>query len=263
MGNIMSVKNKLQLLRLKEMDPGSLTLALMSDIRTLANDDLLEEKPIFNALHVATFLHRNQTRANRKNLPRTPYIEHPLRNALRLLRWGCTTQDIIVAALLHDTIEDCVDDIILYYIGTDPAPLGEQEKRDMAVAWMAAEFGPEVARIVLAVSNGFTPEGMTKDEKRLAYAKHVAKIIEDDPAVFLVKFSDFVDNALGLYHNNIAGKEAMIAHLAVKYYAVVSIFAIVYEGPVGLKLPVDAAGFREIGSQIRAAESRLKDLLPK
>lgn len=258
----MSVKNKLQLLRLKEMDPGSLTLALMSDIRTLANDGLLEEKPIFNALHVATFLHRNQTRANRKNLPRTPYIEHPLRNALRLLRWGCTDQDIIVAALLHDTIEDCVDDIILYYIGTDPAPIGEQEKRDMAVAWMADEFGPEVARLVLAVSNDIFPESMTKDEKRLAYAKHIEKIIANDPGVFLVKFSDFVDNAVGLYHNNIAGKETMISHLARKYYAVVAIFAAVYEGPVGLKLPVDAAGFREIGSQIRSAETRLKGLLP-
>jgi (p)ppGpp synthase/HD superfamily hydrolase len=259
----MSIKNKLQQLRLKEMDPGSLTLALMSDVRTLANDALLEEKPVFNALHVATFLHRNQTRANRKNLPRTPYIEHPLRNALRVLRWGCTEQDIIVAALLHDTIEDCVDDIILYYMGNDPAPLEEQEKRDMAVAWMAEEFGAEVSRIVLAVSNDITPDNMTKEEKRASYALHIEKIIANDPAVFLVKFSDFVDNAVGLYHNNIAGKEAMIAHLARKYYAVVSIFAAVFEGSVGVKLPIDDSGFREIGDQIRSAETRLKALLPE
>ena len=258
----MSVKNKLQLLRLKEMDPGSLTLALMSDVRTLANDGLLEEKPIFNALHVATFLHRNQTRANRKNLPRTPYIEHPLRNALRLIRWGCANQDIIIAALLHDTVEDCVDDIILYYLATDPAPLDEQKKRDMAFAWMAEEFGAEVSRIVYAVSNPLMPDGMTKEEKREAYAKHIVSIIENDPGVFLVKFSDFVDNAVGLYHNNIAGKEAMISHLATKYYPVVAIFSAAYDGPLGIQLPVDASGYRDIGNQIKSAEKRLKDLLP-
>ena len=36
----------------------------------------------------------------------TPYWLHPVRVAMGLLRWGITDRDVLVAALLHDVVED-------------------------------------------------------------------------------------------------------------------------------------------------------------
>lgn len=62
---------------LKVMDGAALALAILEEIPT---------EPIRRALAAAAFLHRNQTRANRGSLPRTSYIEHPLRGVLRAIR---------------------------------------------------------------------------------------------------------------------------------------------------------------------------------
>jgi hypothetical protein len=59
---------------------------------------------------------------------------------------------------------------------------------------VAATFGPDVARIVGAVTNEPVPAAATEDEAQRAYRDHVAAVV-GDPQVFLVKFADFVDNA--------------------------------------------------------------------
>jgi (p)ppGpp synthase/HD superfamily hydrolase len=61
---------------------------------------------------MASFLHRKQTRFVRGDLPRVPYIEHPLRVALRLVRWGVPDAELIAAALLHDVVEDCSTELL-------------------------------------------------------------------------------------------------------------------------------------------------------
>lgn len=59
----------------------------------------------------------------------TPYIVHPFGVAMLLARAGCSP-DAVTAGLLHDTIEDC----------------------GVAAAELAAEFGPQVAAIVVGCS---------------------------------------------------------------------------------------------------------------
>ena len=58
-------------------------------------------------LHAANFAADKHSRQRRKNPEATPYINHPIEVADHLARvGGITDEDILIAALLHDTIED-------------------------------------------------------------------------------------------------------------------------------------------------------------
>jgi len=58
-------------------------------------------------LHAANFAAVKHSRQRRKNSEATPYINHPIEVAEHLARvGGITDEDILIAALLHDTIED-------------------------------------------------------------------------------------------------------------------------------------------------------------
>ncbi len=78
-----------------------------------------------SALEFATRWHASQRRTS----DGTPFIEHPIEVA-RLLRDAGCSEDVVVAGLLHDVLEDT------------PVTLGELERR----------FGPVVASLVGAVS---------------------------------------------------------------------------------------------------------------
>jgi (p)ppGpp synthase/HD superfamily hydrolase len=253
----------LQSIPLKEMDSGALTLALLGDIRRLEKEGAVDYDTVLSALDAATFLHLDQTRANRKKLPRTPYIEHPLRNTIRAVRWGCRDQNILVATLLHDTVEDCADKIISHYLGRDDVDsLTEQEKRELSLGWVETNFGSEVLHLVKAVSNEVdngTPK--TEREKHTNYANHVKSVIKDDAEVFLVKFADFVDNAVGLHHNNIEGNKASVSRRARKYLPVVTIFEEEFESNDALRGIVDENGYEVIWGQIQEAKVKLEPLV--
>jgi len=57
---------------------------------------------IFHAIQFAAAAHAGQYRKG----TRIPYLIHPLRVAAILLESGCA-EDLAVAAVLHDTVEDC------------------------------------------------------------------------------------------------------------------------------------------------------------
>jgi len=56
-----------------------------------------------SALQVSISAHEGQTR---RSATPTPYVVHPLHVAIVLARWG-QDDDVIVAGLLHDVVEDC------------------------------------------------------------------------------------------------------------------------------------------------------------
>jgi (p)ppGpp synthase/HD superfamily hydrolase len=64
---------------------------------------------LLSALELAKQGHRCQRRKHG-----SPYIEHPLSTALVLAGWGYVDEELLVAAVLHDVIEDC---------GVEPARL--------------------------------------------------------------------------------------------------------------------------------------------
>lgn len=63
---------------------------------------------ILQATHFAAERHSHQ---RRKNVEASPYINHPIEVAFHLSSvGGITDEDILIAALLHDTVEDTATD---------------------------------------------------------------------------------------------------------------------------------------------------------
>lgn len=209
-------------LSMKQMDGALLSIAILQEAETMK----IERTPdLQEAIALAAYLHRNDTRANRGNLPRDTYITHPLRNTLRIMRYyGVTDPDILIASVLHDTVEDHPDEIVQRIIGQELEGLSEEEIRMRAITFISGRFGAEVARIVLAVSNPLYQPGeqLTKEEKRHRYAHHIEEVIANDYPVMVVKFADFYDNA-GSLHHTMANK-GMTEHLVKKYLPIIDIF---------------------------------------
>ncbi|MEH0110806.1 hypothetical protein V6N00_13930 [Tersicoccus sp. MR15.9] len=213
------------------------------------------------AAHHAAFLHRNQTRANRGTLDRTPYVEHPLRNALRLVRWGVRDVEVIIAAILHDVVEDCAPHIAAHFLGHSPTTVPHHQLRAAALGWIADVHGVQVASLVEAVSMPALPRDITPEWRRLLYAAHVDEAVSGNAAVLLLKFSDYVDNALGLHHNNVPANRRMVTKLARKYLPLSGTFVREITTNRDLAGMVSEHGYAEITRQALAAEPRLRALL--
>ncbi len=245
-------------LALKDM--GEALLAIEIQERA-AESTWIREGDVEAAIRVAALVHMSQTRANRGNLPRDTYLTHPLRNALRLMRYGVTDASCILAAILHDTVEDGADFIVHTLAGyTVDSRNGEAETRQLALRWLETEFEPEVVRLILNVSNPLLITGfpLSKAKKRESYIGHVRWAIKDAKTC-VVKLTDFVDNAVGLYHNTGMSNEAQI-HLARKYYPLVDLFGerIASQDVIDLLTP---AGFREAVNHILKGEAELSKIL--
>lgn len=110
-----------------------------------------------DALNYAREAHAGQTRKD----GRTPYLFHPVRVFNILRRAHVCHEHYLAAALLHDTVEDC---------GTEPADLR---------AW----FGPEVASLVLEVTDEPGPSALRKQRQlerapRLSYGATAIKLAD-------------------------------------------------------------------------------------
>lgn len=247
-----TVKNQINSLSLKDMDGSLLSLAILNAVKPLAtvNTDAVNQ-----AIQIASYLHRNQLRGNRANLPRDTYITHPLRNTLRIMRYDCAVQEVLIASILHDTVEDHPLDIAREFAGKSPK--NEHEAREYSLQYITDTFGERVSQVVEAVSNPIAPKNPNKDEARAEYANHVISVIPD-PYVFIVKFSDFVDNAVGLYHST-SGPER-VQHLGKKYTPLVPVFR------TRLKLepwniPVSETGLAKMKDHLAQGETRLRNIL--
>lgn len=144
----------------------------------------------------------------------TPYCAHPLSVATRVAGWWPTAPaTVIVAALLHDTLED--QEAALVELA---AQRGVQV--DSGAAALAAVYGPAVLQLVQALTNPFwtgAPEG-----KNAAYCDHVVHTVVDDGLAGVVKLADFYDNALALHAVTDPIKRAK---LSAKYRPVVEALA--------------------------------------
>ena len=96
-------------------------------------------KELIKAIDFAAGKHRDQ---RRKDVEATPYINHPIDLASLLVEEaGVTDVTVIIAAILHDTLEDT----------------------ETTLEELETVFGPEVARIVMEVSDDKTlPKGVRK-----------------------------------------------------------------------------------------------------
>ena len=145
----------------------------MTTSTTTANRLLLE------AASFAARAHRNQLRKDGQ----TPYAAHPFRVCLIVRQvFGIDDPETLMAALLHDTIEDTT---------TDFDDL--QEK-----------FGPRVAGWVAALTKDMR---LPEEERESAY---VAALVGADPAVKLAKLADIFDNLTYSAHLSPAGRRRTV-----------------------------------------------------
>lgn len=167
------------------------------------------KREILSALDIALKAHEKQKRGDH------PYSTHPLRVAIRIMSHFeiRDNRDVIIAAILHDTVEDCANELIAM-LGRDEAyqlshalhstPIEDQNATAKAIALelLDEEFGPHVAHTLADVTN---PEftGITREERHAQYRDHVREIIlGDNPDSAIIKVSDFIDNLTGLKHND-------------------------------------------------------------
>jgi (p)ppGpp synthase/HD superfamily hydrolase len=99
---------------------------------------------------------------------------------------------VLVAALLHDAVEDHPAELA----GLDES-LGYTALTEAAVEELGRRFGPRVAGLVRSVTN---PEYDPARDKHEQYREHVAASLERDPWARVIKISDFTDNGVGVIH---------------------------------------------------------------
>lgn len=185
---------------LKKLTHEELRLALLTEAQ-LSTVDL---RALEAAIDLAEELHEPQRRkAQIQGRINTPYVEHPLRNALRLVRLGVRDPAVLIATVLHDTVEDCGKRFQEIY-GNAETELSEPHRRELLSAHIRARFGDRTLALVLGVTNPHEPASVrrkqTQEEKHAKYAEQVAEEISASPDVYLVKLSDYIDNAGSLHH---------------------------------------------------------------
>lgn len=188
---------------LKQMDPSMLVFELDRETSRVMPEN---SELITSAATMASFLHREQTRMVRGDLPRVPYIEHPLRVALRLIRWGVRDGELIAAALLHDVAEDCADELV--------ARFGQSGQSALDV--LTRLYGERVSLLVSHVTN---PTDGT------SYQVHLAALVASGSEALLIKASDLKDNAGSIRHQMGHGKDAKMLKMLGKYLPIVSLVA--------------------------------------
>ena len=203
----------------------------------IAGFDPAARATLSDALELAAQLHAQDRRT------REPYLNHPLRTAIRII---CYYQvhdvDVLVAALLHDAVEDHPDMLA----GPDAADLTEA-----ALAELARRYNPRVADLVRAVTNPAHEPGRDRFEQ---YREHVAESLEANPWARVIKVSDFTDNGVGLIHTD----PSRHVRLATKYAPLVPVFRDLIARP---DTPLADDVKRHILGQLDSAEERFDAIL--
>jgi (p)ppGpp synthase/HD superfamily hydrolase len=122
------------------------------------------------AVALAAEVHRTQRRKG----TRIPYISHPLAVAALVIE-AAGSEDVVIAALLHDAVED-----------GGGMPVADR---------IGAEFGAEVRRIVLGCSDSVVEDPTRKEEWRARKVRHLAELAGADRSVALVTTADKLHNA--------------------------------------------------------------------
>ncbi len=154
---------------------------------------------------VVTKYHEGDTRDD------NTYATHILRVACRILSGDHfairDNPDLIIAALLHDTIEDrperLLDEEPLDQNDYSPENLAAlQDQRDRALYVIKDAYGQNVTEMVEAVSNPiYDKTKLDQNQRQEFYRHHIRELMASESDARYIKLSDFIDNCLGLEFN--------------------------------------------------------------
>ncbi|MEI6764514.1 MAG: HD domain-containing protein [Bacteroidota bacterium] len=136
---------------------------------------------VFRAIEFSARAHRGQYRKG----TRLPYFSHPMNAASILIRAGAT-DEMVAAAILHDTVEDT------------PVTIMEIKR----------EFGSDVGRMVAAATEKPKVFASWKERKN-EHVGHIPKLAEDEAAVIC---ADKLDNILSILTDINEKKEEFAQH---------------------------------------------------
>jgi len=140
----------------------------------ILNDHLMiYTKNVQKAIKFAAKTHNQYQQQLRKG-KEIPYITHPLTVGIILSLSGAS-EDIVVAGILHDTIEDSAD------------------HKKVTAGMIAERFGDAVAELVLSVTE--TDKSRSWDERKAEALGHIAHFSHDS---LLVKSADVLSNVTEL-----------------------------------------------------------------
>lgn len=125
------------------------------------------QERLLEAIDFSAYKHRNQ---RRKNPKQTPYINHPISVATRLVKSGVHDTDVLISAILHDTVEDT----------------------DTTIAEIRDTFGPAISSIVSQCTDN---KSLPKQERKRLQIEHAPYCTHEAK---LVKLADKLDNLTGL-----------------------------------------------------------------
>jgi len=131
------------------------------------NELFAKQSPrLTRALEIARLVHHGACRKGTT----IPYIEHPVAVA-RILEDQGYCEDLVVAGLLHDTVEDAKYDDAAFQrnlsgtagAGRLPCPAERLVFRDAFLRFLGDEFGARVLELVMAVSEAKNDGGPARD----------------------------------------------------------------------------------------------------
>lgn len=196
-----------------------------------------DQERLTRALALAERLHEHDTRV------REPYVNHVLRVAVRVIHhYGVVDADVVIAALLHDTVEDHPAELA-GGVPIDPRPA--------ALQVLSRDFGPRVAELVAAVTNPEYDPDRDSDEQ---YREHVAASLAANPWARVVKASDFTDNGVGVIHTT----GPKVRRAAAKYRPLVPVLRELVERD---DTPLTDDAKRHIADQLDVAVERFTAIL--
>ena len=118
---------------------------------------------LFKAL---AFSAEKHTKQRRKDIDKTPYINHPISLANILAKRWVIDENVLCAAILHDTIEDT----------------------ETTVAELQEHFGEKITSIVLEVTDDKSLEKSVRKQKQVEHAASISREAK------LVKIADKIAN---------------------------------------------------------------------
>lgn len=225
---------------LKEYD--AVSLAEMLRAHFVENYPQAQVEKLNTAIQIGSYLHRNDVRrgARGKNI-KPPYFEHPLRVALRMVRtFKVDYPSWIIAAVLHDTVEDHAFDFADFW-GVYTVQNNDEEKaREFALEFITEHLGFQEANHIKAVTNPVVPESIEKSNKILAYRLHVEKAVRYSPAALYIKASDLIDNA-GSLHHHYEYSDPKVMYFVERYYDLIPFYIERMHVETGLRVYSGAA----------------------
>ncbi len=124
-------------------------------------------------LFAADFAANAHKAQRRKDASASPYINHPISVSNLCANAGCDNLDVLIAALLHDVVEDC----------------------GVTLEDLSSKFGKTIAGIVAECSDD---KSLPKDERKRQQISHARGISTEAK---IVKLADKLDNCRGLLTN--------------------------------------------------------------